>query len=86
MIWTVTPSTFKRQAGGYASKVMIGGSAAQKIAVWGAAPVVEPSGAAQAAVTLGNTDEEIGGLTPSEPKGGRTYCTGTTWPSPGSRY
>ena len=30
-------------------------------------PVVQPSGADQAAVTLGNTDGEIGGLTISDP-------------------
>jgi hypothetical protein len=32
-----------------------------------ATPVVQPSGADQAAVTLGNTDGEIGGLTISDP-------------------
>ena len=32
-----------------------------------ATPVVQPSGAAQAAVTLGNTDGAIGGLTISDP-------------------
>jgi len=32
-----------------------------------AAPVVQPSGADQAAVTLGNADGEIGGLTISDP-------------------
>jgi len=34
---------------------------------YGATPVVQPSGADQAAVTLGNTDGEIGGLTISDP-------------------
>jgi hypothetical protein len=33
----------------------------------GATPVVQPSGADQAAVTLGNTDGEKGGLTISDP-------------------
>lgn len=41
----------------------IGTAAAQKLGLWGAAPIVQPSGAAQAAVVLGNTDNEIGGLT-----------------------
>jgi hypothetical protein len=30
-------------------------------------PIVQPSGADQVAVTLGNTDDEIGGLTISDP-------------------
>lgn len=38
------------------------GSATQKIGFWGASPVVQRSGAAQSAITLGNTDGEIGGL------------------------
>jgi hypothetical protein len=48
-------------------EVVIGGSASQKIGFWGATPVVQPSSAAQAAVTLGNSDGEIGGLTISDP-------------------
>ncbi len=38
-------------------------AASQKIEFRGATPVVQRSGAGQAAVTLGNTDNEIGGLT-----------------------
>ena len=38
-----------------------------KIGFYGAVPVVQPSGADQAAVTLGNTDGEIGGLSISDP-------------------
>ena len=34
---------------------------------YGATPVVQPSGADQAAVTLGNAGGEIGGLTISDP-------------------
>ena len=34
---------------------------------YGATPVVQPAGADQAAVTLGNADGEIGGLTISDP-------------------
>jgi hypothetical protein len=37
-----------------------------KIGFCGATPVTQPAGAAQAAVTLGNADGEIGGLTISE--------------------
>ena len=61
--WNVASGAFKRHAGAYAWEVIIGGSATQKIGFWGATPVVQPSGAGQAAVTLGNTDNEIGGLT-----------------------
>ncbi len=63
MIWNVATGTFKRHAGAYSWEVIVGGAASQKIGFWGAAPVVQPSGAAQAAVTLGNTDGAIGGLT-----------------------
>jgi hypothetical protein len=37
------------------------------IAFWGDTPVVQSSGADQAAVTLGNPDGEIAGLTISDP-------------------
>jgi len=39
----------------------------QKLGFWGALPITQPSGADQAAVTLGNVDGEIGGLTVSDP-------------------
>jgi len=55
----------KRHAGSYSWEIKVGASASTKIGFWGATPVVQPSGAAQAAVTLGNTDGEIGGLTVS---------------------
>ena len=45
----------------------IGGSASARIGFWGATPVVQSAGAAQAAVMLGNVDGEIGGLTISDP-------------------
>jgi hypothetical protein len=45
----------------------IGTTVSQKLGFWGATPVVQPSGADQAAVTLGNADGEIGGLTISDP-------------------
>lgn len=35
---------------------------AQKLGFWNATPIVQPAGSSQAAVTLGNTDNEIGGL------------------------
>jgi len=41
----------------------LGTAADQKLGLWGVTPVVQPAGAAQAAVTLGNADNEIGGLT-----------------------
>ena len=45
----------------------IGTAASQKLGFWGATPVAQPSGADQAAVTLGNTGGEIGVLTISDP-------------------
>ena len=57
----------KRHAGGYAREIHSGGSASAKIGFYGVTPVVQPSGADQAAVTLGNVDGEIGGLTVSDP-------------------
>lgn len=38
-----------------------------KIGFWGTTPVVQPSGADRAVVTLGNADGEIGELTISDP-------------------
>ena len=43
------------------------GATGGEIDFWGATPVVQPAGANQAAVTLGNADGEIGGLTISDP-------------------
>jgi len=45
----------------------LGGSASARIGFWGVSPVVQPSGADQVALTVGNTDGEIGGLAVSEP-------------------
>ena len=56
----------KRHAGAYAWETVVGASGG-KIGFYGATPVVQPSGADQVAVTLGNTDGEIGGLTISDP-------------------
>jgi len=63
----VTTGTVKRHAGGYVWETQIGGSASARIGFWGSTPVAQPSGADQAAVALGNTDGEIGGLTISDP-------------------
>jgi hypothetical protein len=67
LVLNVTQGTLKRHAGGYVWETQIGGSASARVGFWGATPVVQPSGADQAAVTLGNTDGEIGGLTISDP-------------------
>jgi hypothetical protein len=67
LVLNVTTGTFKRHAGGYAWEIQVGGSASARIGFWGATPVVQPSGADQAAVTLGNADGEIAGLTVSDP-------------------
>ena len=66
LIFNVTQGTLKRHAGGYSWETIIGATGG-KIGFWGVAPVVQPAGAGQAAVTLGNTDGEIGGLTVSDP-------------------
>ena len=52
--------------GAYDSQTVVGASGG-KIGFIGAAPVTQPAGADQAAVTLGNTEGEIGGLTISDP-------------------
>jgi hypothetical protein len=54
--------TFKRHAGSYSWEVIVGGATNQKIGFWGATPIVQSAGAGQAAETLGNTDNAIGGL------------------------
>ena len=43
------------------------GATGSKIGFYGVTPVVQPAGTDQAAVTFGNTDGEIGGLTISDP-------------------
>jgi hypothetical protein len=67
LVLNVSTGDVKRHAGGYVWETQIGGSASARIGFWGATPVVQPSGADQAAVTLGNTGGEIGGLTISDP-------------------
>jgi hypothetical protein len=52
--------------GGYVWETIVGATGG-KIGFYGATPVVQPSGADQTAVTLGNADGEIGGLTNSDP-------------------
>jgi hypothetical protein len=67
LVLNVASGTVKRHAGGCVWETQIGGSASARIGLWGATPVVQPSGADQAAVTLGSVDGEIGGLTISDP-------------------
>jgi len=67
LVLNVTTATIKRHAGGYVWETQVGGSASARIGFWGMTPVVQPSGAAQAAVTLQNLDGAIGGLTISDP-------------------
>jgi hypothetical protein len=67
LILNVSTGDVKRHAGSYSWETQIGGSASARIGFWGATPVVQPSGADQAAVTIGNADGEIGGLTISDP-------------------
>lgn len=50
-------------AAGSSTGSKIGTSTSQKIGLYGVTPVIQPAAAGQAAVTLGNTDGEIGGLT-----------------------
>ncbi|MCL4181639.1 MAG: hypothetical protein KJ072_28365 [Verrucomicrobia bacterium] len=66
LILNVTQGTLKRHAGGYSWETAIGATGG-KIGFYGVTPVVQPAGTDQAAVTLGNTDGEIGGLTISDP-------------------
>ena len=67
LVLNVTSGTVKRHAGGYVWETQIGGCASARIRFWGATPVAQPSGAAQAAVTLDIADGEIGCLTISDP-------------------
>jgi hypothetical protein len=66
LILNVTQGTLKRHAGLYDWQTVIGLTGG-KVGFYGVTPVVQPSGANQAAVTLGNTDGEIAGLTISDP-------------------
>lgn len=66
LIFNVTQGTLKRHAGSFDWQTVIGATGG-KIGFYGVAPVVQPAGADQAAVTLGNADGEIGGLTISDP-------------------
>lgn len=45
------------------AEVQVTTTASQKLSFWGATPIVQPSGADQAAVTLGNANSEISDLT-----------------------
>jgi hypothetical protein len=67
LVLNVATGAVKRHAGSYSWEIKVGASASSKIGFWGATPVVQPSGAGQTAVTLGNTDGAIGGLTISDP-------------------
>jgi hypothetical protein len=66
LILNVTQGTLKRHAGGYSWETVVGATGG-KIGFYGVTPVTQPSGTSQAAVTLGNVDGEIGGLTISDP-------------------
>jgi hypothetical protein len=66
LILNVTQGTLKRHAGAYSWETVIGATGG-KIGFYGVTPVTQPAGASQAAVTLGNADGEIGGLTISDP-------------------
>jgi hypothetical protein len=66
LILNVTLGTLKRHAGGYSWETSIGATGS-KIGFYGVTPVPQPAGADQAAVTFGNTDGTIGGLTVSDP-------------------
>ena len=67
LVLNVPTGTVKRHAGGYVWETQVGGSSSARVGFWGATPVPQPSGAAQAVVMLGNAGGEIGGLTISDP-------------------
>ena len=67
LVLNVSTGDVKRHAGSYSWEIKVGASPASKIGFWGVTPAVQPSGANQAAVTLGNVDGAIGGLTISDP-------------------
>ncbi|MCL4179179.1 MAG: hypothetical protein KJ072_15735 [Verrucomicrobia bacterium] len=66
LILNVIQGTLKRHAGSYDWQTVIGATGG-KIGFYGVTPVTQPAGADQAAVALGNTNGEIGGLTISDP-------------------
>jgi hypothetical protein len=66
LILNVTQGTLKRHAGGFVWEAIVGATGG-RIGFYGVTPVTQPAGADQAAVTLGNADSEIGGLTISDP-------------------
>ena len=66
LILNVAQGTLKRHAGAFDWQTVIGPTRG-KIGFYGAAPVVQPAGADQATVTLGNADGEIGPLTILDP-------------------
>jgi hypothetical protein len=66
LILNATQGVLKRHAGSYAWETILGATGG-KLGLYGATPVIQPVGADQAAVTLGNADGEIGGLTISNP-------------------
>jgi hypothetical protein len=66
LILNVAQGTLKRHAGGFSWEAIVGATGG-KIGFYGVTPVTQPAGADQAAVTLGNGDGEIGGLTFSDP-------------------
>ena len=66
LILKVAQGTLRHHAGGYSWETIVGANGG-KIGFYGVAPVLQPSGADQAAVTLGNSDGEIAGLTISDP-------------------
>jgi hypothetical protein len=66
LVLNVAQGTLKRHAGGFSWEAIVGATGG-KIGFYGVTPVTQPAGANQAAVTLGNTDGAIGGLTISDP-------------------
>jgi hypothetical protein len=66
LILNVMQGTLKRHGGSYDWQTVVG-AASGKIGFYGVTPVTQPAGADQAAVTLGNVEGEIGGLTISDP-------------------
>ena len=66
LIFNATQGTLKRHAGSFDWQTVVGATGG-KMGFYGATPVVQPAGAGQAAVTLGNADGEIGGQTISDP-------------------
>lgn len=66
LILNVTQGTLTRHARSYDWQTVVGATGG-KIGFYGVAPVSQPAGPDQAAVTLANTDGEIASLTISDP-------------------